>query len=254
MFYRYYDAIFAGKDYRGEIQRALQRSGLRGGGLRILEIGSGTGNHTVACALLGHEVVGVESDPRMVAVAEHKQDALPPELARRIRYFRGRVEDLPDEGFQLALALFNVVNYLGTLAELQSFLAAVARRLRPGAPFLFDAWNGVAALLDPPREKHTAVETATHTVRVGVTGRLEPMALRATLHYSLEATEKATGQTETGTYELAQTVWPAKVIADAAGGAGLDVLDVHPLNDSDAPERAATERDWKICFVCRRRS
>jgi SAM-dependent methyltransferase len=249
MFYRYYDALFASKDYTGEIQRALTLAGVRQSGARLLEIGAGTGNHTLACAKLGHYVVGVEIDARMVALAQQKRDALEAELAERIRYFHGRVEDLPVEGFELALALFNVVNYLATLAELQSFLAAVVRRIQPGAPFLFDTWNGVAALLDPPREKHSTVETGTHAIRVDVTSRTEPMALRTTLHYTLEATDKATGQTEAGTYDLEQTLWPAKVILDAAASAGLDVLGVHPL---DAPARAATERDWKILFTCRR--
>jgi SAM-dependent methyltransferase len=249
VFYRYYDALFASKDYTGEIQRALAQAGVRRSGARILEIGAGTGNHTVACARLGHHVVGVEIDPRMIALAQQKRQTLDPDLAERIRYFQGRVEDLPVEGFEVALALFNVVDYIGTLAELQSFLAAVARRLQPGAPFLFDTWNGVAALLDPPREKDSVVETRTHRIRVRVASRTEPMALRTTLHYVLEATDKASGQVETGTYDLPQTLWPAKVIADAAVGAGLEVRGIHPLDDPAAPGRPATERDWKILFV-----
>jgi SAM-dependent methyltransferase len=250
MFYRYYDALFAGKDYRGEIQRALSLAGVAEP-VRILEVGAGTGNHTLACAELGHDVVGVEVDARMVARAEEKRLALAPGLAERMRYFHGRVEDLATDRFELALALFNVVNYIGTLGELQSFLAAVTRRVQPGAPFLFDAWNGVAALLDPPRAKDTSVETATHVVRCAVTSRTEPMALHTTLHYVLQATEKATRRVEEGSYDLEQTLWPAKVIADAAALAGLDVLGVYPL---DGARRPATERDWKILFACRRRA
>jgi SAM-dependent methyltransferase len=249
MFYRYYDALFAAKDYTGEIQRAVALADVRKSGARILEIGAGTGNHTLACARLGHYVVGVEIDPRMVAVAQQKRDGLPAELAERIRYFHGRVEDLPVEGFELALALFNVINYIDTLGALESLLAAVARRIQPGAPFLFDAWNGVAALLDPPREKRTTVETGTHVIRTTVTSAMDPMALRTTLHYVLQATDKATGQQEAGTYDLVQTLWSAKVVADAAASAGLTVLGVHPLDD---PTRSATERDWKILFTCRR--
>jgi len=246
MFYRYYDALFASKDYTGEMQRALAQADVRSSGARVLEIGAGTGNHTAACARLGHHVVGVEIDARMIALAQQKRDTLDRALAERIRYFHGRVEDLPVEGFELALALFNVVNYIGTLAELQSFLSAVARRLQPGAPFLFDSWNGVAALLDPPRAKDSVVETDTHQIRVQVTSRTEPMALRTTLPYALEATEKASGQIEKGTYDLVQTLWPAKVIVDAATDAGLEVRGIHPL---DKPDQPATERDWKILFV-----
>jgi hypothetical protein len=161
------------------------------------------------------------------------------------------VEDLADEGFDIALALFNVVNYLGTLAALQTFLAAIAQRLRPGASLVCDAWNGVAALLDPPRDKETLVETATHTLRTMVHGRTDPMALRTVLHYTLEAQDKATARRERGTHELVQTLWPAKVIAEAAELAGLDMLGVHPLGDTS---RAATDKDWKILLLARRRA
>jgi ubiquinone/menaquinone biosynthesis C-methylase UbiE len=99
MFYRYYDALFAGKDYRGEIQRALSLAGIRQGA-RVLEIGAGTGNHTLACAELGHTVLGVEVDGRMAARAEEKRAALAPGLAERIRYFHGRAEDLTADGFE----------------------------------------------------------------------------------------------------------------------------------------------------------
>ncbi|HPM23919.1 MAG TPA: class I SAM-dependent methyltransferase [Phycisphaerae bacterium] len=251
MFYRFYDTLFADKDYAGEIQRALALGGIAQPARRVLEIGSGTGGHTLACARCGHHVVGVEVDARMVELAEQKRAALPEELHARIRYFHGRVEDLADEGFDIALALFNVVNYLGTLAALQTFLAAIAQRLRPGASLVCDAWNGVAALLDPPRDKETLVETATHTLRTMVHGRTDPMALRTVLHYTLEAQDKATARRERGTHELVQTLWPAKVIAEAAELAGLDMLGVHPLGDTS---RAATDKDWKILLLARRRA
>ena len=62
MFYRFYDALFASKDYTGEIERALALAEIRTGVARILEIGAGTGNHTIACAKLCHYMVGVEID------------------------------------------------------------------------------------------------------------------------------------------------------------------------------------------------
>jgi SAM-dependent methyltransferase len=249
VFYRYYDALFAGKDYTGEIERALALAGIRRRGARILEIGAGTGNHTIACAKLGHEVVGVEIDPRMVALAQQKCTGLEPELAKRIRYFHGRVEELPDAGFELALALFNVINYIGTLGELESFFSAIARRVQPGAPFVFDAWNGVAALLDPPRAKRSQSETDTHRIDTSVTTCTDAMALCTTLQYVISATDKATGAVEVARHELAHTLWPAKVVLEAAAGTGWTALEVHPLND---PARAATERDWKILFTGRR--
>lgn len=250
MFYRFYDMLFADKNYAGEIQRALTMAGIVRSPARVLEIGSGTGGHTLACAQLGHRVVGVEVDARMAELAEQKRAALPAELRARLTFFHGRVEDLADQGFDIALALFNVVNYLGTLATLQSFLVAIAQRLQPGAPLVFDAWNGVAALLDPPRDKETRVETRTHVLRTTVRGTTDPMALRTVLHYTLEAEDRVTGRRERGTHELVQTLWPAKVLAEATESAGFELVRIHPLGDTS---RTATEQDWKILLHARRR-
>ncbi len=248
MFYRFYDALFAGKDYAGEIARVLAIAGI-GRPVRVLEIGAGTGNHTRVLAEAGHHVTAVDIDPRMVEIARAKLAGLPVEVARRIEYVLGRVEELEARDFELGLALFNVVNYLERLPALEGFLGAVAVRLRPGAAFLFDAWNGVAALLDPPKDKQTVAETPTHRVRAMLTSRTDPLALRSLLYYELEAEERATGRIERGTYELAQTFWPPKVISDAAEAAGLQLCGVYALDDVTRP---AIPRDWKILFVTRR--
>jgi SAM-dependent methyltransferase len=248
VFYRFYDALFARKDYAGEVQRVLALGGVTRPA-RLLEIGAGTGSHTIACAELGHAVAAVEIDPQMVAIAQPRFAALPPALQARICLHAAPVEQLDARDFDIALAMFNVVNYIPRIADLQSFVNGVTQRLKPGAPFMFDAWNGVAALLDPPRGKETTTETPTHSVHVQLTSQLHAMALTTQLDYALTARDRRTGAEERGHYTLTQVLWPAKVLRDVAEAAGLTVVGVHPL---DTTARPATEQDWKILFHTRR--
>src|SRR5262245_39132866 len=105
LFYTYYDTIFAGKDYDREVAAvlALAWQGKKGFG-RILEGGSGTGNHTQAFARLGHTVVGVDIDENIVAVARSKLLTLAPEVAARITYLCGQIEELPVGRYDFAAA------------------------------------------------------------------------------------------------------------------------------------------------------
>jgi len=250
LFYETYDALYAGKDYAGEV-RAVMDIGLRGAaeGARVLEIGAGTGNHTLACARLGCSVTAVEIDPEMIAVMKRKLDDTSPDTRERVHLHEGPVETLDSGEYDMAMAMFNVVNYLQSLPAVLSFMDAVAARLREGRDFVFDAWNGVAALRDPPRDKESRTETDTHIIDVRVTSRTDFMKAETELTYELERRSKTGKRVENGIYTMRQLLWPPGVLVDAAERACMNAVGVHPLGD---PAREATEDDWKILFHCRK--
>ena len=247
LFYEIYDEMFRGKDYAAEVDAVLRVGGVAEGD-QILEIGSGTGNHTLACAARGIEVMAVETDPRMVAVMRTKLDACDPVVRRRVDLFAGPVETMPDGAFSMGMAMFNVVNYIDSIASLQSFFVGVSRVLAPGASFTFDSWNGVAALLDPPRGKHVSVETDQHVIDVALTSQTDRMRTEAELTYSIVRTSRETGSVERGEYQMKQILWAPRVLSELAAEAGLVVEGIHPLLDVSV---VATSEDWKILFLCK---
>ena len=250
LFYEFYDDLFADKDYTAEVRFLLDIASIEANAARILEIGSGTGNHTFCLARLDYEVVGIDVDRQMVSIAEQKKKKLPQTVAKRVQFINGRVEALQNDDFDLAIAMFNVVNYLSGLAELQSFMNAVADRLKPEAPFVFDAWNGIAAILDPPKHETRQIETETHRIRIPLRSHTDPMALRTDLTYDLSVTDKITQARKTGSYATRHTLWAPKIICDTAENAGFAVESILPLMQK---ERTATEDDWKILFLCRKK-
>jgi len=247
LFYRYYDSMFAGKDYAGEVQTILALLPNAGSIHRILEIGSGTGGHTFALARLGFEVVGVDIDSQMVAIAKNKYAGIPAEVTKRVQFYNSSVEKLSDADFDLAMAMFNVVNYLPDLSVLRRFMGGVADRIHPGCAFIFDAWNGVAAVLDPPRNENRTIETATHTLHIKIESQTDYMNLSTEMRYNLVVTNKKSGQKEQGTHLIKSTLWPPKVLSDVLQTSGFKIKKVCPVHD---PTREANIKDWKILFLC----
>lgn len=105
---------------------------------RILELGAGSGRVTIPLARDGHEVVGIDQMPPMLARLQQRAQKSP-SIAKRIRT---ECADLctfavPGE-FPLAIAAFNVLEHLYTRVELDACLRRVAAHLAPGGAFAFD--------------------------------------------------------------------------------------------------------------------
>jgi SAM-dependent methyltransferase len=139
---RYYDAgwsAFAGL-YVPLVRRILEG---REGPARILDLACGTG--VLACALAeeGHEVLGVDLSPAMVARARAR--AVP-----GVAFQEGDMTAYrPERPFDLVLCTFDSVNYLLDGAAMGDFLRCAAQALLPGGSLAFDANTEVLY-----REKH----------------------------------------------------------------------------------------------------
>ena len=147
-----YDAAFrelasSGADVHGEaayVQRLLPRPGMR-----VLDAGCGTGRVAVELARGGHRVVGVDSDPSMLAVARTHDGPrwVDADLA---------VLALPDR-FDVVVAAGNVMVFLAPGTEPQ-VVARLAAHLVPGGLLVsgwrtdrldvasYDAWARAAGL------------------------------------------------------------------------------------------------------------
>jgi glycine/sarcosine N-methyltransferase len=114
------------------LSRALGDAG------RILDLGSGTGEHSRFLASKGFEVTGIDSSPAMLAKAT--DTPLPPNLA----FVDGdmtRVSDLVSGSFDGAICLGNSLPHVADRSSLMGMLTGLRRRLRAGAPFVLQVIN-----------------------------------------------------------------------------------------------------------------
>ncbi len=128
----YYDEFVAHPGYRhwiGAIEATAR--GLGVSGVRLLDLGCGTGRSFAPLLERGYLVTGCEPVAAMAVQARRRSP-------RRVRIARGLAADAPAGRFDLVLALNDVVNCIPDGGELQRTLAAIAARLAPDGVFAFD--------------------------------------------------------------------------------------------------------------------
>ncbi len=127
-----YDEFVAHPGYRHwvlGIEATVRELGT--GGVRLLDLGCGTGRSFAPLLERGYEVTGCEPVGPMLAEARRRSP-------RRVRTVCGLAADAPAGPFDVVLALNDVVNCIPDGAELRRTLAAIADRLAPGGVFAFD--------------------------------------------------------------------------------------------------------------------
>ena len=131
---KYYDKIYAFKDYKGEAEKllAITQANLRSGGRRLLDVACGTGHHL---EYLQHhfEVEGLDASAEMIAMARERLPGLSFHVADMTDFDLGR-------RFDVVTCLFSSIGYLGTLQRVQQAVACMADHLAPGGLLIIEPW------------------------------------------------------------------------------------------------------------------
>ncbi len=137
----YYDAKYSHPTihHMRTIERQLIDRYLDASIKRVLDLGCGTGLHTVQLAQYGREVVGIDISPEMIRLAQRRvEDA---GLSDRVRFVVSEIDNIPSaigEQFDAAISMFGALNHI---PDLSFTLQNVARALRSGAPLIFTVAN-----------------------------------------------------------------------------------------------------------------
>lgn len=121
----------------------------------ILDLACGTGRLLAPLVRDGHQVVGLDREPAMLARASARVARLPLVARRRALLVRGDLGALPfrPRG-RLAVAAFHSVQHLETDRDLGRFFRDVARCLLPGGWLAFDTFAPSPTFLArDPRER-----------------------------------------------------------------------------------------------------
>lgn len=156
---RFYDDVYASKDYSREalrIHRAIQT--IRPGAQTLAELGCGTGGHARYLARW-YRILAFERSATMLAIARAKLRGLP------VRLVNANIVERTDYGRHqdAIVSMFHVLNYL-TKGELETVVRKVAASLSPGGVFVFDSWNGAALLRHPPRPRARVFRSGDTTI------------------------------------------------------------------------------------------
>ena len=153
-----YDALYGDKDYVAEcdlVAAAAKAHGVAMG--RMLDVGCGTGGHSLEWARRGVACVGVDMSPSMIALAEEKVAGLPEAVRPEFLVGDAQTFTAGDE-FDVATMMFAVLGYMSSNDAVLAALRNVRRHLRPGGLFAFDCWYGPAVLGVKPEDRVRVVE------------------------------------------------------------------------------------------------
>jgi SAM-dependent methyltransferase len=179
-----YDAFYADKDYGAECDLVEGIFKDLGHPVRsILDLGCGTGRHSVELARRGYEVVGVDLSEGMLDRARRRAAG---EGVSGTTFLLGDVQNIQlNRRFDAVLSMFAVVGYQISDAALRSTLANVRQHLEPGGVFIFDVWYGPAVVAVGPSARVKVVPVEDGEIERKAVGTLEPGSHVCTVKYDL---------------------------------------------------------------------
>jgi SAM-dependent methyltransferase len=237
-FVEHYDLIYCDKDYEKDISTVFSLIGHdRPEGMRLLEVGAGTGNHSLRLASRVRELVSVEIDPDFSAMAAKK-------FARagrgNLRLETRALASIDRPPFDSVCALFHVLNYV-LPSEMPDFAGNLARLVRPGGRFVADSWNGTVVLNDPPRPEVREKSQGEIKIRQAITPSMRADRREVVLHYDIEI--RGLGVETRFQEELKLYLWTGAELTEIFDRAGFRDLVFYDY--ARFPERATSE-SWRL--------
>ena len=244
-FIRYYDLIYSKKEYSSEIKYILkcaEKFGIETSG-KILDVGCGTGNHTINFAQKGYDITGIDIDELMINSSLEKTKL----TKQKICFKKVDITDIVfDSVFDIIYSWFFVINYIDDLYYLNKFFKGISRNLSKPGIYLFDTWNSNATSSDPPKFKTINIEPSDS---LHIKGTLNPnydqIDNTALFHYKFEITDnKDISEFEN---KIRQIYWNPFVIKQLLKNSGFAEIYVYKYLTLDTN---ISKNDYKLSWVC----
>ncbi len=249
---RYYDLLYADKDYDAEaagVTALLDRFG--SSPRRLLELGCGTGRHARCLADRGYHITGIERSDSMLHQAQQRAVAAEAGEGRS-----GSFTPLPgdarsvrlDVRFDAVLSLFHVVSYQTSADDVDGLFETVACHLEPGGLFVFDVWYGPAVLFLRPQVRVRRIEDDRISVVRIAEPALDENACRVDVDYTVFVTDRRTGTVEQLQERHRMRYFFRPELERIAAAHGLHIVHSEEWMTGKPP----SQNTWGVCFVAAR--
>lgn len=114
------------------LEKALELKGDE----KILDLGCGMGRHSIAFAIKGYTVTGVDASEYLIKQAKHKLAENP---TLPVTFIHADIKESPPIGtFDLIISMFTSFGYFDEDKDNQEILSIVRKHLNPGGQFFLD--------------------------------------------------------------------------------------------------------------------
>lgn len=234
-----FDLLYAEKDTNSEVQWILESLSLDEKSLHssLLELGAGTGRHARAFADVGFSVTAVEPSSEMLRHAPQHDG---------VEFVQGDGRSIQlGKDFDLVLALFHVLSYQVSLADVTKFFETVSRHLRTGGLFGFDVWYSPAVLFLRPEERIRTQENDA----IRVTRKAVPLEdvqnSRVDVRYTYTVEDLKSGTVRTFEEVHAMRHFTFTEIQLVAQSHGFKIVDSREFMSEQKPSRET----WGVWFT-----
>ncbi len=244
----YYDIFYSDKDYEKEcdfieeIFKAYSAKPVKS----ILDVGCGTGGHSILLARRGYRVTGIDTSRVMINKAKEKSKGHGTGLTFQtsdIRKF-----DLKKR-FDACISMFAVLDYVTETDGILKALGNIRRHLKPGSIFTFDFWNGLAVLRILPSVRVKVVEKGGKRIIRTVHPEMDALHHICKDHYHVLVTQGGKILNEFKETHVMRYFFPQEM-AHYLDDAGFELVEYCPFLRLGG---TVDENEWNVTAIARAR-
>ena len=228
-----YDYLNQNKNYNCEINLILKKYKQINGNNpnHILDIGCGTGNHLKSLSPHIVSGIGIDISEKMILEAKRKN-------LSNIQFKTCAVDEITNT-FELITLLFQVINHIYSLDELEKLIRGISKKSKSGTVLIFDIFNIVAMILDNPKKEQRIIKDMKVIIDPFFDALNSSLILNYTVHYKNTITK----------YTLRQTLWNIHTIKSILLKYDFNIIEIL----GNWIDKSATQNSYKLLFICKKK-
>jgi len=241
----FYDALYREKDYNAECDFLEEVFKKYSAPVKsILDVGCGTGGHSLLLAERGYDVSGVDLSSHMLSIAKAKAN----EKGLNLKLKEGDARDFKfDEKFDAVVSMFAVMGYQVTNGDIDNAFKRVREHLKPGGLFVFDVWFGPAVLTDRPSDKVLIIDNGDEKIIRMTRPKLNVMNHTVDVNFTVMRTKGSTIIENTEETHPMRFFFPQE-LEYFLNNNNMKILDISPFLRLD---EEVTLESWNISVVAK---
>tara|TARA_Y100000034_G_scaffold132888_1_gene196949 strand:+ start:932 stop:1678 length:747 start_codon:yes stop_codon:yes gene_type:complete len=238
---KYYDEIHNTKNYHKECKFIKDNASLD----RVLDIRCGTGTHLQELSNDENYVCGIDLSGDMIDLANTKFD----KLQGISEFYKCDISEHNGRNYTTIISMFNIINHLLNLDDLNSFFKNTSERLSAGGKFIFDCYNAPAVFNSHPIKFNRNINSLT-LGNIFITSVPFFDAMQSNLKL-INNTKifYIDEQVDEFDYSLEYTIWTPKLLTDIIT---QNNMEVETIVSNKNYKSYPTIDDYKITFVCKK--
>jgi SAM-dependent methyltransferase len=237
----YYDLLYSDKNYKAEVDYVLSNYHSNTG-IKILELGCGSGGHAEFFCENGNIVYGLDLSASMVEKALEKK-------INNFQPYQGNIIDFNlDEKFDLVTSMFHVISYLNKNTDLLSCFKSVNNHLQLDGLFIFDYWYAPAVLSQKPESRIKIFESNDLKVERVANSELLTERNLVNVNFDIKVVSKKLKEEQEFNEWHSMRYFTIPEIELFAAQTGFELLKTEELITKNDP----SENTWAVCSILKK--